>query len=281
MKLRAIGIDFSGARDAGRRIWIAEGSIGAGNRLQLKDCRPAFRRLNCGSSRAEALPALATWIADQDDAVIGCDFPFALPACAVDESNWHDFVRNFRRHETADAFRSVMRHRHADADRREPKRRTDLPENAATPWNPWNIRLYRQTYAGIGSLLAPLLGRVAIVPFDRPANGRPLLVETCPASSLKQLGLYRSHGGYKGAGADCRRQREHLIEALGDLRLVVLSPTLRSDIVSDRGGDALDSVIAATGAVAALPLIAENVGYDEPIEGWVYHVQARSVCSHP
>lgn len=276
MRRRAIGIDFSGARDAGKRIWISEGSIDEKSRYRVESCRPAFQRLNCGSSRDATLPALAAWIADRDDSVIGCDFPFALPTGAVDEANWHDFVRSFRRYETADAFRSDMRRRRAGTDPLEPKRRTDLPDHAATPWNPWNIRLYRQTHAGIGSLLAPLLGRAAIAPFDRPVAGRPLIVETCPASSLKQLGLYKIHGGYKGAGTDCRRQREQIVDGLVERGLVMLSPALRSDIVENRGGDALDSVIAALGAVAALSDIANDVGYKDQIEGWVYYVRAPS-----
>ena len=276
MRRRAIGIDFSGARDAGRSIWIAEGSIDARGRYRLEGCRPAFQRLNCSRKRDDALSTLTAWIADQDDAVIGCDFPFALPKCAVDERRWHDFVRSFERYATADDFRSAMRARHARAAQLEPKRRTDLPNFAATPWNPWNIRLYRQTHAGIGSLLAPLLGRAAIVPFDRPVKGRPLIVETCPASSLKQLGLYRTHGGYKGAGADRHRKRGQLVDVLVDAKLVTLSPALRFDIVANRGGDALDSVIAALGAIAALPEIEAGIGYDEPIEGWVYYVRALS-----
>lgn len=276
MKRRAIGIDFSGARDAGKRIWISEGTIEAGNRFRLMRCQPAFRRLNCGPSRDETLPALAAWIADQYDAAIGCDFPFALPKCAVDENSWPEFVGNFGRYATADDFRAAMRLRRTDAASREPKRRTDLPAYAATPWNPWNIRLYRQTYAGIGSLLAPLLGRAVIVPFGKPVADQPLVIETCPASSLKQLGLYRSHGGYKGAGADCRRKRAQLIDVLSNRKLVSLASATRSDVVANSGGDALDSVIAALGAVAALADIADEIGYDEPVEGWVYYVRAPS-----
>ena len=276
MRRRAIGIDFSGARDAGKSIWIAEGTVDARNRYRLEGCRPAFQRLNCSRKRDDALPALAAWIAEQGDAVIGCDFPFALPRTAVDEKSWQDFVRNFRRHVTADDFRHAMRSRHARAVQREPKRRTDLPEHAATPWNPWNIRLYRQTHAGIGALLAPLLGCASIVPFDRPVEGRPLIVETCPASSLKQLGLYRTHGGYKGAGVDRHRKRDQLLDVLVDEKLATVSSTLRADIVANRGGDALDSVIAALGAIAALPEIENGIGYDEPIEGWVYYVRAPS-----
>lgn len=274
MRQRAIGIDFSGARNAGKLIWISEGSIDARNRFRLESCRPAFHRLNCRPSRDVVLPLLAAWLGDQEDAVIGCDFPFALPKCAVDESSWHNFVRNFRRHGTADEFRFAMQRRHAGADSLEPKRRTD--RDAATPWNPWNLRLYRQTHAGIGSLLAALLDRAAIAPFDRPTIGRPLIVETCPASSLKQLGLYDVHSGYKGAGAEPCGKREQIIDTLVDMGLVAVSSALRSDIVADRGGDALDSVIAALGAIAALPEIASGIGYDEPIEGWVYYVRAPS-----
>jgi len=274
LRQRAIGIDFSGAKDAGRRIWIAEGTIGAGGSFALERCMPVFQRLNCGKQREVALPVLTEWIAEQNDAVIGCDFPFSLPLCALGDSDWHSFARGFLNvHPSAPAFRAAMRQRHATAVAKEPKRKTDGPDEAATPWNPWNIRLYWQTHAGLGSVLAPLIGRTAIVPFDAAIAGKPLIVETCPASSLKKLGLYRKHSSYKGRKDACRVARSALLDALLRRKLVTLKPILRKHIIEDKGGDALDAVIAALGAAASLSQTENRVGYDHPIEGWVYYVR--------
>src|SRR5690606_15501439 len=104
-----------------------------------------------------------------------------------------------------------------------------------------------------------------------PATDRPLIVETCPASTLKALGLYRTHQGYKGRAPSCRQARRRILSALEDLKLVSLSDPLRQRIIANQGGDALDSVIAAIGAVAARPQIERRVGYDQPMEGWVYY----------
>ncbi|MEX2200640.1 MAG: hypothetical protein WD711_04525 [Dongiaceae bacterium] len=274
MRQRAIGIDFSGAKDAGRRIWTAEGTIGAAGTLDLERCLPAFQRLNCGKQREVALPVLTEWIAEQNDAVIGCDFPFSLPLCALGESDWRGFATGFlKAHPSAPAFRAAMRQSYANAAVKEPKRKTDGPNEAATPWNPWNIRLYWQTHAGIGSVLAPLIGRAAIAPFDQAITGTPLIVETCPASSLKKLGLYRKHSSYKGRKDACRVARSALLDALLQRKLVTAGSTLRTQIVDDSGGDALDAVIAALGAAASLPQTENRVGYDHPIEGWVYYVR--------
>ena len=47
---RVYGVDFSGARDAGRRIWLAEGRVGGG-RLRVESCYPAEELP--GSGRAQ------------------------------------------------------------------------------------------------------------------------------------------------------------------------------------------------------------------------------------
>ena len=214
------------------------------------------------------------WIAEQNDAVIGCDFPFSLPFGAAAEPDRHGFARGFlERYPSAPQFRAAMRQRYANATVKEPRRKTDGATEAATPWNPWNIRLYWQTHAGIGSVLAPLIGRAAIAPFDAAIPGKPLIVETCPASSLKALGLYRKHSSYKGRKDACRVARSALLNALLHRKLVTVEPSLRARIVDDSGGDALDAVIAALGAAASLAPIESGTGYDHQIEGWVYYVR--------
>ncbi len=44
---RIYGIDFSGAKDAGRKIWIARGTI-EGNLLIIDDCKRASELLGTG-----------------------------------------------------------------------------------------------------------------------------------------------------------------------------------------------------------------------------------------
>ncbi|MGH6959725.1 MAG: hypothetical protein ACREE7_04510, partial [Dongiaceae bacterium] len=78
MAERIIGIDFSGAERAGHAIWIAEARID-GERIRIETCSPAADIAGSGAERAHCLPALVEFIANQRNAIIGCDFPFSLP----------------------------------------------------------------------------------------------------------------------------------------------------------------------------------------------------------
>jgi hypothetical protein len=261
---RAIGVDFSGARDAGRAIWIAEGAIRRDG-LELADCRPAAELPNGARLRAAALAALVAYLGAQTDAVIGCDFPVGLPKELVEEADWPAFLVEFaKRHASAEAFRADCRKRSP----RELRRPTDIA--AKTPFCAWNLRLYRQTYHGIADLLAPLVaaGRATVGPMQPTAEGRAWILETCPASVLKRLGLYRS---YKGRSAGAARNRRAIIDALvAHGALVRPEPRLRSRLVEDRGGDALDAVIACLAAVAAARRKHPPASADEMLGGKVY-----------
>ena len=76
---RVLGVDFSGANDAGRKIWVAECKRGRGNRLTLIDLRPACDLPESGVTPHVAIAALARHIAKEPDTIAGCDFPFTLP----------------------------------------------------------------------------------------------------------------------------------------------------------------------------------------------------------
>jgi hypothetical protein len=261
---RVVGIDFSGARDAGRLIWIAEGAIDADGCLVLDTCSSAQDRLSCDNHINHILPALVEWIAAQENAIIGCDFPFSLPASVISQKSWHEFVRKFpTEFSSAKEFHRIC---HERTNGREPKRATDRDAN--TPWCAFNLQMFYQTYAGIAHLLAPLLGRVTVPPFDGPLLGKPTVVETCPASTLSALGIYKKHGKYKKE-KDSGKARAKILAELVDRSH--LPNVLNERIVADKGGDALDSVIAAIGAAAALQQIDAGIGYDQPIEGWVYY----------
>lgn len=77
------GIDFSGAQDAGNKIWIAKG-IEHGKGLLITECRSASDLTNSAKGIEGCLPALVKSISSSQDAVFRFDFPFGLPAPLVD-----------------------------------------------------------------------------------------------------------------------------------------------------------------------------------------------------
>lgn len=264
MRRRAIGVDFSGARDAGRAIWIAEGAIRR-HGLELADCRPAAELPGGGRGRTAALAALVAYLGAQGDAVVGCDVPVGLPIKLVEERDWPAFLVKFsKRHGSAEAFR-------ADCLRRSPRelrRPTDL--EAKTPFCAWNLRLYRQTYHGIADLLAPLVaaGRATVGPMQPPAEGCAWILETCPASVLKRLGLYRP---FKGRSAPLMRNRRGILDALVEHGALTAPPReLRARLIGDPGGDALDAVIAALAAGSAVRRAHPPATAEEMLGGKVY-----------
>jgi hypothetical protein len=262
------GVDFSGAKDAGKKIWIAQGLVRAGS-LLIRDCFPARALPNSGTSREECLPALRGFIVKSQNAAFGLDFPFGLPGHMVRESRWEGFITSFdSNYESSQAFRKICSQAGGGAER---KRVTDVESRA--PFSPYNLRMYRQTYHGISGLLRPLVGKdlARVLPMQKPSAGKPVILEACPASTLKALYLY---GPYKNKGSDDRGARRAFIlerlEKIGPLR--VESRDLRQSIAVDRGGDALDSVIAAFAVFRALRGNAGPAKADEDyrVEGYVY-----------
>ena len=241
-----IGIDWSGALDAGRRIQVAEGRL-TGKYLSLTSLKRGEELPNSGRSRDRCLPALRDWLAARTACVVGLDFPFGLPRELVEDPDWMTFVRRFpSRFRTPETFREWCRNRSSG---RELKRRTDM--EARTPFSPYNLRMYRQTYWGITELLVPLLTRsLAVAPPMQPCRpDLPWLLEVCPASLLKTLGTYLP---YKGRSMRHAQARATILEELlTRKRLRNPSPKLRERMLSDAGGDALDAVVAAVVATRA------------------------------
>lgn len=144
---------------------------------------------------------------------------------------------------------------------------------AQTPFAPHNLRLFKQTYFFLRSVLTPLvLGqKVYVVPFDNPvSHDRPWLLETCPASALKHLGLREP---YKGRAEPLSQARRRILDALvGCGWLFEPTKALRKTMQENTGGDALDAVIAAAVAARAV-LDSCNLAPRteiEAIEGRVY-----------
>jgi hypothetical protein len=194
------------------------------------------------------LPALVAYIAGTGSAVVGCDFPFSLPASMIGAAEWRDFALGFGgRFESAEDFMADCRRR---ANDREIKR--DCDRQARVPFAAYNLRIYRQTFHGIRDFLAPLIraGAATVLPMERRSRSQPWIVETCPASTLKSVDLYPS---YKGAGPEKRKARQAIVNGLIKRNeMPVLPPTLRRLIIDNKGGDALDSIIAACATARCL-----------------------------
>src|SRR5439155_8856889 len=172
------GVDFSGAKDAGKKIWIASGQI-KGRDLHIICCRPAKVLPHSGSDLKAALKALRHFIAEQRSSAIGIDFPFGLPQSLVKETSWEAFVAAMRCYSSPEEFKKKCFER---AGGRELKRQTDV--DAKTPFSPYSLRLYKQTYFGIRDVLGPLLEEreICALPMQSPVDDRPWVIEICPAS---------------------------------------------------------------------------------------------------
>jgi hypothetical protein len=238
------GIDFSGAKDAGRKIWLCR--LSARPQLKVAELLRCDQLPGSGVARETALASLCKYLQGRKDAVCGFDFPFSLPRCAIREPSWRAWVESTRSFAEADGFRAEML---ARSGGRELRRYTDA--EARTPFAPLNLRLYRQTFHGVRDVLAPLL-RVGsrALPFDgfdghAACAGAPVLMEVCPASTLKREGLYVP---YKGRGQELRQARVTILQALNVQFALSLSSAMQRRAVEDCEGDALDAVIAAVAA---------------------------------
>ena len=258
-KNQIIGVDFSGAKDAGKKIWISFARTER-ETLEIESCVRIADLPAGGRKRPEALKALRKVILEHPGSIIGLDFPFGIPSGLVEASDWQEFVLEFGdRYQNEHDFREQCR---AASQGKEWKRRTDV--EAKIPFSPYNRRLFRQTYFGIRDVLLPLVreNTVSVLPMQKPEPNKPWLIEICPASTLKALGLKSDE--YKG-----KRDPEgfNRLRLLGKLHVNV-PDSIRSQVVEDSEGDVLDSVIAAFATHRALDQI--KVHQDKMAQGYVY-----------
>jgi hypothetical protein len=260
------GVDFSGAADAGKKIWIARGEIKE-DLLLITECSNVADKLCAGSDREPSLAALRRFICEHRDSIFGLDFPFGVPKTLVKKHTWEQFVLSFEdRCKSPEEFRKICT---LAGGSKELRRFTDI--EAKTPFSPYNLRLYRQTYFGIRDVLGPLIRdtTVCVLPMQNPLPGRAWVVEICPASTLKRENLGVS---YKGRGEIKTTARARILEGIEKTgALKIKKPALRSTVLQNPGGDALDSVIAAFATFKALR---NGFAFDKTspyaIEGWVY-----------
>ncbi len=244
------GVDFSGAKDAGKNIWIA-GGIVEGKKLRIEDCCRASSLSSAGKDRDSCLAALRDFIAREKNSIFGADFPFGLPNKVIQElfkvGTWTEFVRDF--YKTFSSPKDFRKTCWKAANNSELKRITD--KCSKTPFSPYNIRVCYQTYYGIHDILYQLIStdQACVLPMQGIERGKTIIIEICPASTLKQLkkqpngkNLYKP---YKGKGEGYRNQRLQIVDALIKTNLILISNPIRTIALNDTGGDALDSIIAA------------------------------------
>ncbi|WP_094226673.1 hypothetical protein [Methanolobus psychrotolerans] len=251
---RIYGVDFSGAKDAGRKIWISE-CVAEGDALFLLNCYPAYDLVpGKFKDRELCLSALCDLIVSSRNSVFGMDFPFSLPEQLMSGKDWYSFVSDFPcEYHSADEFRKAMQ---AAGGNTELKRLTDVEVKA--PFSVYNLWVFKQTYHGICDVVRPLVmaGKVCVLPMQKPLNDKPWLMEICPASTLKSEGLYIT---YKGRSEKEKKTREHILDEML-CKGITIPEILREEIIHNKDGDALDSFIAAYATFRSVRKLGDIVG---------------------
>ena len=254
MSCSVLGVDFSGASDAGDNIWLTEGTWSA---AELTVSSVTSAATNWDSSRDAALEGLVNVISSGDHDVVGLDFPFSVPQDVVEEDNWHRFARNLESHRDAERnghpaerFRTGCRDR---ADGTDKKRRTDEEHRAQCPYG---VRIKYQTYFGIVDVLRPLVEAhdVPVEPLSTAGEGPPTVVEVYPAATINSL-FDEDSSGYKGTSETALEKRTSLVAELESAEPGVSfdgdGGTDRPKLATLCSDDALDSVLAALSAARA------------------------------
>jgi hypothetical protein len=276
------GVDFSGARLAGRNIWVArlEPQRGRAAVAPYRLTELACLERLCGTpERAPALAHLVALIAASERSLWALDFPFGLPVEVLEPRvRWPGQLK-FLGLWGDDAYGvglECLRRAKALGGPNHIRRVTD--HEAKAPFDCYHYRIIYQTFFGMRDVLGPLhrVKGTAILPFQyrRLADARRVVVEACPASTLKRLGL--PHQNYKQPpGGPLARRRRLTRRAILDglTRHVSVPECERRVMMRNPGGDALDAVIAAVGVAQAWQaadhrLVARHPRY--PREGRLY-----------
>lgn len=258
-----LGIDFSGAQDAGRHIWITEGTVN-GSVLEVTACQQATDYLNCTADQDSVYKHLVHLIETQQNATVGIDFPFSIPEAAFRSiftvSRWEDFITVPRwRNLNPDTFQGQCKNACGNA-----LRDTEAIHRADCPYSQ---RVYKQLFYGIRDVLQPLVETgVSVAPMVNTGSSVTVL-ETYPAATLARGDQFFA-ARYKGqSGTTARRQ--HNVQALSQLPVIDLGTISQQKVIDDTDGDALDSLIAAVATFKASgsPF---NVTPMTPVEGHIY-----------
>jgi hypothetical protein len=252
----ALGVDWSGGKDAYKKVWGA----------QLKFGRPGPELISLGrcfetGGPQETAETFSAWLARQRFDVAGLDFCFAL---AEEHLEWAglpltgpaDIGGAIRtRWASPEAFRQELGV--------EKKRQTDV--DCSAPYAPTNLRMFRQTFWGLWALAGL---EDSTPPWSQRATRN--IVEVLPTDVARKICPECSYKD-KGSAAD----RERMIRAMKDVCRLRVSAEQQRLMAQDRCGDAIDSVLAAFAAASAwatgfegVPAAAASSG-----EGWIFSLR--------
>lgn len=267
---RLYGVDFGDDFESGDEIWIAEATVDD-DRLRVLDCQSASDRFGVSDDRALVLGSLTSFLSSiPDSSVVGLDFPFGLPDQLIPFDDWVTLLARFPDWFTSPddlRRRCVMHAELVTGSRTTLQRETDEPLGALSPYDD---RLQNRTFYGIRDVLRPLVTTelVAVQPMMEPTTARPSLIETYPAGTLDELELHMAT--YKD---DTERARRHRAENLDGIEEhgVIFPSEVRSRVLEDSGGNALDSVVAAFAAYRnTVSGLQTSWIADREVEGHIY-----------
>jgi len=259
------GVDFSGGRRHDRKIRIAS---------LLPGARATVRGSISHSGLVEAIARSAEegrnhfWLLDS---------AFGLPVELLEihgiEPRWEAAARWLASFSDAREWRSACRER----SRKELRRSTD--RIAHTPLSPANLRMFRQTWHCIATVLLPLSERpeIVIVPLEVRPDGATALErrvwvgEGCPSSTLRRADW--PNRGYKGPAEKNRALRRDLIERLKREEGIPVPPEVEVEAFEDPEGDVLDALLLLPAARRFAQSDPAEIAAREPraaVEGWVF-----------
>lgn len=239
-----MGVDFSGA-GADNATWVTEGVLN-GSTLSVKCSHPV--------SRAE----LTHRLAGDDYSVAGIDFPFGLPMefckeLAGNPSDMSDVWKVI----SAMTYEEFLNRRDTyvkdKANGRLHLRAGDIYwPRALSCLQTGGPNMLPMTYWGMRMLRTLREAGCRVPPLDENDQNQRILLETMPGTALGCFGIQNTL--YKnGSSAEIRQQRRQNRKGIFDRLLddditgitLAIPPALSEVYVENRGGDALDSLVAA------------------------------------
>lgn len=220
----------------------------------------------CKQCKFTVFNEMVDWIDSLQNATVGIDFPFGVPQVVAEvvfnATSWADFVDHPKWSRLGpDYFRNQCTN-YANNELRD----TDAIHRADCPHS---IRIYKQTFYGIKEILQPLLRRnVSIAPMANGSRNITVL-ETYPAATLaEEKNLFAAR--YKSR-TSTQDRRKHNVRALSRLNDLDISGISTSQVVNNRAGDAMDSIVAALATFRASRNSSPfKVSPHTPIEGHIY-----------
>ncbi len=249
-KTKFFGIDYSASQKARDKIWITE-CIYKNKKARILDIYP-LREKSLRFSIEDCNQYLVELVLRSKGAVFGFDFSFSIPAQFIKEPTWKDWILSFSsRYQDPAGFRKELQKLSGG---KELKRKTEI--DSRVPFSSYNLWIYKQTYFGITQILYPLMKskHVCFLPFDQNKLSKASLMETCPASFLKEISIEIDLSkSYKGKDKSHTNQRIELLKILNTwIPIHFTKEELIEKIIQDSEGDALDSLVCALSSIRGI-----------------------------